>query len=56
MASAASACSGGLEHDAPTRCRLFLVSELNTHYLNMHLRCIQHSIHVGLVRIIVVYI
>ena len=51
MVSSASACSGGLEHDEPTHHRLFLLSELNTHYLNMHLRRLQHSIHVGLVRI-----
>ena len=51
MASSASACSGGPEHDEPTHRRLFLLSELNTHYLNMHLRRIRHSIHVRLVRI-----
>ena len=40
MASVASACAGGLEHAEPSHChrRLFLLSELNTHYLNMHLR------------------
>ena len=36
MASAASACSGGPEHDESTRHHcLFLLSELNTHYLNL---------------------
>ena len=49
MASVASAFSGGPEHAEPSRHRrLFFLSELNTHYLNMHLR---HSIHVRLVRI-----
>ena len=47
MASSPFACAGGLEHAEPSR-RLFLLAELNTHYLNMHLR---HSIHVRLVRI-----
>ena len=38
MASVASAFSGGLVHGEPSRHHhLFLVSELNTHYLNMHL-------------------
>ena len=51
MASSASACAGDLEHAQPSR-RLFLLSELNTqHYLNMHLRRLQHSIHVTLVMI-----
>ena len=35
MASAASPCSGGPEHDESTLCRLFLLSELNTHYLTL---------------------
>ena len=50
MASVASACAGGPEHAEPSHChrRLFLLSELNAHYLNMHLR---HSIHLRLVRI-----
>ena len=50
MASFASACAGGPEHAEPSHCHrhLFLLSELNTHYLNMYLR---HSIHVTLVRI-----
>ena len=52
MVSVASACSGGPEHAEPSRHhRLFLLSELNTHYLNMHLRHLRHSIHVRLVRI-----
>ena len=50
MASSAFACAGDLEHAQPSR-RLFLLSELNTHYLNMHLRCLQHSIHETLVMI-----
>jgi len=50
MASSAFACAGGLEHAEPSR-HLFLLSELNTHYLNMHLRRLRHSIHVRLVRI-----
>ena len=53
MASVASVCAGGTEHPEPSHChhRLFLLSELNTHYLNMHLWCLRHSIHVRLVRI-----
>ena len=53
MASFASACAGGPEHAEPSHChdRLFLLSELNTHYLNMYLRRLRHSIHVTLVRI-----
>ena len=50
MASSAFACAGGLEHAEPSH-RLFLLAELNTHYLNMHLRRLRHSIHVRLVRI-----
>ena len=50
MASVASACAGDLEHAQPSH-RLFLVSELNTHHLNIHLRRLQHSIHVTLVMI-----
>ena len=48
MASVASTCAGGPEHAEPSHChrRLFLLSELNTHYLNMHLRRLRHSIHV----------
>ena len=50
MASFASACARGPEHAEPSHCHhcLSLLSELNTHYLNMYLR---HSIHVRLVRI-----
>ena len=53
MASFASACAGGPEHAEPSHChcRLFLLSELNTHYLNMYLWRLWHSIHVRLVRI-----
>ena len=53
MASFASACAGGPEHAEPSHCHchLFLLSELNTHYLNMYLRRLRHSIHVRLVRI-----
>ena len=48
MAFVASTCAGGPEHAEPSHChrRLFLLSELNTHYLNMHLRRLRHSIHV----------
>ena len=53
MASFASACAGGLEHAEPSHCHrpLFLLSELNTHYLIMYLQHLQHSIHVRLVSI-----
>ena len=51
MASIASVCAGGPEHPEPSHRCLFLLSELNTHYLNMHLRRLRHSIHVRLVRI-----
>ena len=50
MASSPCACAGGLEHAEPS-CRLFLLAELNKHYLNMHLQSLWHSIHVRLVRI-----
>ena len=50
MASSAFACAGGLEHAQPSR-HLFLLSELNTHYLNMHLRCLRHAINISLVMI-----
>ena len=50
MASSPFACAGDLEQAEPSR-RLFLLAELNTHYLNMHLRHLRHSIHVRLVRI-----
>ena len=50
MASSAFACAGDPKHAQPSR-RLFLLSELNTHYLNMHLRHLRHPIHVTLVMI-----